>query len=474
MTTENNGRKIFTVLCIDGGGIRGIVPARILEEIETRTGKQICELFDMVGGPSTGAIVAAGLCLSDEKDPTKPKFTAREMKEFYFKYSPKIFPNKSFKTLRQLGRGGLYDPKPLEDALQTAYGDAKVRDSRISLLIPTTDIKNFSPVWVNHINGHKDESPENWSSMLMRDAVRAATTAPTFFPCKYYMTTPDDNMPNITHRHALIDGGFYAGTVLHRLLAQAKRVAPPDADIVMVHVGTGSAANTLSPEEYNKLGPLGLMSQAKGSILLSLVVSMTVRDAAMSIKDDIGDKFFTFDGKIPLVKTPTSPTISMDDASTENMLNLEKFAEQIIAENSDDFTHICNLLVNRHTSLHDFKLSEERCLKLIDILTLQPNARKTAKAYEKMTNAMNGVVFEQSTVEDKIILECAPHLLPAHRKQLSDVYQQTTENSGIKGLFKKAADVGRDTLKSIFKPAANDDQPSSTDAKKPKKPFWKP
>lgn len=484
-------RKIFTILCIDGGGIRGIVPARILEEIETQTGKPISELFDMVGGPSTGAIVAAGLCVSDPADKTKPKFTAKQMKEFYFNSSPKIFPTKTFKMFRQLAKGGLYDPKPLEDALEAAYGDAKVRDSRTSILIPVTDIKNFTPAWINHIQGKKDESPENWSSMLMRDAVRAATTAPTFFPSKYYMTTPDDNMPNITHRHALIDGGFYSGTILHRLLAEAKRAAPPDADIVMVHVGTGSAENSLSPEEYNKLSPIDLMSQSKGSLLLSLVVSMPVRDAAMSIKDDIGNNFYTFDGKIPLIKTASTPTISMDDASMENMKNLEKFAESIIDENKEAFDQVCNVLKSRDFSMNQFNVSQKAFDQVVEMMKVQPNAKALNKLYQKIQQISAGETIDEPSAEDIALAVLVPQLLPAHMQQLQESHKtmedSLTANSGLKGAFNKVMGTMRDLSKKVTgsfnqtnntPPASNDNDKdkkpdSETPAKKPKKPFFR-
>lgn len=50
------------ILSVDGGGIRGIIPAIILAEIEQRTRKTIAEIFDLMAGTSTGGIVVAGLC----------------------------------------------------------------------------------------------------------------------------------------------------------------------------------------------------------------------------------------------------------------------------------------------------------------------------------------------------------------------------------------------------------------------------
>ncbi|HHH81865.1 MAG TPA: patatin, partial [Chloroflexi bacterium] len=52
-----------TILSIDGGGIRGIIPLACLVELERQLGKPSPELFDMVAGTSTGAIIAAGIAL---------------------------------------------------------------------------------------------------------------------------------------------------------------------------------------------------------------------------------------------------------------------------------------------------------------------------------------------------------------------------------------------------------------------------
>ena len=56
----------FNILSIDGGGIRGIIPAMILADIERRTGHRIAEMFDMIAGTSTGGILALGLTVPEE------------------------------------------------------------------------------------------------------------------------------------------------------------------------------------------------------------------------------------------------------------------------------------------------------------------------------------------------------------------------------------------------------------------------
>jgi hypothetical protein len=54
---------MIKILSIDGGGIRGIIPAVVLAEIERRTGRPIADLFDLIAGTSAGGILALGLSI---------------------------------------------------------------------------------------------------------------------------------------------------------------------------------------------------------------------------------------------------------------------------------------------------------------------------------------------------------------------------------------------------------------------------
>ena len=69
------------ILSIDGGGIRGIIPAIILAEIEERTEKRVADLFDLIAGTSTGGILALGLTKPNEE--RKPQYAARDLVDLY-------------------------------------------------------------------------------------------------------------------------------------------------------------------------------------------------------------------------------------------------------------------------------------------------------------------------------------------------------------------------------------------------------
>ena len=80
---------MMRVLAIDGGGIRGIIPTTVLAELERRTGRRICDLFDVVVGTSTGGILAlACICRLGGKGPR----SAAEIGAIYIERGELIFP----------------------------------------------------------------------------------------------------------------------------------------------------------------------------------------------------------------------------------------------------------------------------------------------------------------------------------------------------------------------------------------------
>lgn len=474
----NPKKRVFTILSIDSGGVRGIIPARILQEIEEKTGKPIAELFDMVSGTSTGAIIAAGLTLPDPAHPTKPKFSAKDMLNFYFHDAPKIFPEMRFKSLRKLSTGALYDPKPLEDIMARNFKDAKMRDALTSLLIPVTDIKNFRPVWITHLKGQKDTSKEGWGSMLMREAIRATTSAPTYFPAKYVETTPNDDMPHVKHRHVLIDGGFFAGNAIRHLLTKAKKLAPPDAEIVIVHIGTGDIYNSFSPEEFNALGPLGLISKANGSVLINLMTVMPVMDVQEDMREEIEDRFFSFDKKFDEDEDPNSPSADLDDASEKNMKRLHQFAELILRESKGDMERLCDLLTQRKyaEARHDKSLSALQSLH--DMLADTATIKSLTGLYTKIVLFSTDIEDGPLEAGDVTIQALSKQLTEHHKAELDRMYRvlldKKKNQSKILNTLRETGESLTEITKKIFVDPFKEDPPpddkNEKDGKKPPPP----
>jgi hypothetical protein len=130
------------ILSIDGGGIRGIIPALVLAEIERLTGRPACELFDLIAGTSTGGIIALGVTVPGKDGPgagKKPRWSAHDLADLYAGEGPKIFHRSLLRTIETVD--GLveqkYAPSGLEAARERhqAIPTATVRDDPASLTL---------------------------------------------------------------------------------------------------------------------------------------------------------------------------------------------------------------------------------------------------------------------------------------------------------------------------------------------------
>ena len=126
-------RKIMSdrpvrVLAIDGGGIRGLIAARLLSEIEHRTRRPISCLFDLLAGTSTGGILALALT-KPASGAAGPAHTAAEMVDFYERQGPAIFSRPLVHRLRTFNgmTGSRYDQRGINGALESFFGQARLK-----------------------------------------------------------------------------------------------------------------------------------------------------------------------------------------------------------------------------------------------------------------------------------------------------------------------------------------------------------
>ena len=112
------------VLAIDGGGIRGLIPALVLAEIEKRAGRLAGGMFDLVAGTSTGAIIACALTQPNPMPAPSgsPSSTSRT--------GPKIFDASLLKTITSVG--GLVDERYDASALVDLAADAPRRRAAVA------------------------------------------------------------------------------------------------------------------------------------------------------------------------------------------------------------------------------------------------------------------------------------------------------------------------------------------------------
>ncbi|KAM1013251.1 hypothetical protein ACFX15_042484 [Malus domestica] len=160
--------KIVTVLSVDGGGIRGLIPATILAFLESELQKldgedaRIADYFDVIAGTSTGGLVTAMLAAPNENN--RPLFAAKDIIDFYFNQCPKIFPQKTWsifsnttKIIKALA-GPKYNGKYLHRLIRERLGNTKLHDTLTNVVIPTFDIKNLQPAIFSNFKVKKKPS----------------------------------------------------------------------------------------------------------------------------------------------------------------------------------------------------------------------------------------------------------------------------------------------------------------------------
>ncbi|HJP90054.1 MAG TPA: patatin-like phospholipase family protein, partial [Candidatus Limnocylindrales bacterium] len=103
------------ILSIDGGGIRGLIPAVLLESLEAATGHPTREAFDFVAGTSTGAVLAGGVAAG---------FSGEQLASLYRRRGPELFRQiPVLGTLRRIATGQLYDVGRLHAMIAEELGD---------------------------------------------------------------------------------------------------------------------------------------------------------------------------------------------------------------------------------------------------------------------------------------------------------------------------------------------------------------
>jgi hypothetical protein len=193
--STNRPRRL---LAIDGGGLLGLIPAEALILMEqqlnqiTGTQKPLCERFDLIGGTSTGAILAAGLAKG---------LSATQLRDFYLQYGRNIF-TKSFWPVRLWHK---YPSKPLENHLKTVLGeDITLGSSELrTLILIVTKNTTLGNDWF-FTNNPKSKFFSNNSGLPLWQVVRASTAAPTYFPPQT-IAVPDDSGKK--RKYDFIDGG---------------------------------------------------------------------------------------------------------------------------------------------------------------------------------------------------------------------------------------------------------------------------
>jgi uncharacterized protein len=288
------------VLAIDGGGIRGLIPALVLAEVEKRTGQPISGLFDLVAGTSTGAIIACGL--------TRPQpMPADRLAALYEEEGPRIFDASLLKQITSLGGviDERYDARELVRSLRRHLGDTRLGEAVTGILVTVYDLEARQALVLR-----RDDD------VSMVDAAHASSAAPTYFE------------PVRLGARTLIDGGVFA--VNPAILAYAEANGRID---VLASLGTGEQTRRLA---YDDVKDWGQIEWARPIIDV-------VFDGSADVVDAVLERLVETN-YIRLQTRLDEASDDLDDASPENLAALRREAERLIAERSADIDRLCALV----------------------------------------------------------------------------------------------------------------------------------
>lgn len=230
------------ILAVDGGGIRGIVPATVLVELQRRLPRPIVEYFDVVGGTSTGGLVASAVCAPGPSG--GPRYTPEQILEFYVRDCRQIFHRSLGWVIESLGglRRPKYPARGIEAFLADRFGDTELRDAIKPLVMVSYDLTRRAP-WVFSSVLAAEEASRNY---LLRDACRASTAAPTYFPAATVRSSAGDS-------RELVDGGVCANDPVLAAFVVAERLYP-GRPLALVSLGTGNFTNPIDGAAARRWG----------------------------------------------------------------------------------------------------------------------------------------------------------------------------------------------------------------------------
>ena len=341
-------RKKFKILSIDGGGVRGLIPCKLLASLERRLQAEhgedarLADYFDLICGTSTGSILAIGLSLG---------MSAEEMLNFYENRGTDIFPTDRQSWTRKFSNWmmthSFYERYQLKKILKEVYGrftpdgDTRLGHAHTRLIIPayngeTGQLHLFRTAHAAHL-------PDAGQVPALAVALSSAA-APLFFRPYNFTYAPKGSTERIVFRK-MIDGGIVANNPAFIGLCEAVRdLHIPLHNIALLSLGTGNVDYQLKPD-LHQMAPHFWTSPISEEVM-SLINSIT----AVQSKD-AHEKVLMLQSGLENGGSPRfdylriqhrfskEKFIELDDASRESVLRMLIIAHQLYEEHGEKIYH---------------------------------------------------------------------------------------------------------------------------------------
>lgn len=325
-TPAREAERTVTVLAVDGGGIRGLIPALLLADMEEEAGQPIAALFDLIAGTSTGGLLALGLTTPHPEAPGRPQYSAAAIADLYRIEGPRIFSRSLLK--RVLSVGNLADEKyaddGLNDVLARYFGDARLKEALTNVLVTAYALEKRRSYFFKSARARRAIAHD----VLMREAARATAATPTYFePARLYAPP-----------RTLIDGGVYANNPTMCAFVEARTLFPEADRFLVVSLGTGEQNDPIS---FQKARGWGLVEWARPLFDVVLDgVSDTVDYQMRTLLNARGAEPQYHRFQIRLDGTSGA----LDDASPGNLRALERLADRLRQREAERLQAVCERL----------------------------------------------------------------------------------------------------------------------------------
>jgi patatin-like phospholipase/acyl hydrolase len=320
---------MIKILSIDGGGVRGIIPALILAEIEAMTGKPIARLFDLIAGSSTGGNLALGFVKPDANG--NPQDSAAAGAILYEKNCPRIFSRTLSQKFNPVDI--LFEEKfssaGLHEIMEGYYGETRLDQAITPVLITAYEIEKRTAYFFRSESAKGDDK----NNFFMKDVVYSTTAAPTFFePARVQDIARSDF-------YSFVDGGVFANNPALCAYAEARKMFPSEEDFMIVSLGTGELTQ---PILYHQAKGWGVAQWARPvfSVVLDGISSAVDQQLwqLLPTGNTMANRYYRFQ------PTLTPESSSFDNTSPENIETLKNLSKDLITNNQEALSLLCQQL----------------------------------------------------------------------------------------------------------------------------------
>jgi patatin-like phospholipase/acyl hydrolase len=312
------------ILAIDGGGIRGLIPAVVLADLERRTGRRTAQLFDLIAGTSTGGILACGLTRPGADG--APAFTAADLIGLYESEGPEIFHRSLLKRIVSVGgyADERYDDSGLNAALRRYLDGTRLSQAVTDLFMTAYEIERRQAFFFRSSRARTDPAYD----FTFVDAARATAAAPTYFEPVRVSDVGGASS------YALIDGGVFA--LNPAMCAYAELAATGRADEVdlVVSLGTGSHTRRLPFEDVRGWGQVEWARP-----LVDVVFDGLAQTVDFELGQLLGPERY-----VRLQIELTEASDDLDDAGDRNLEALRREGSRLVEERGADLERVAQAL----------------------------------------------------------------------------------------------------------------------------------